>query len=73
MPCLVRAIIKKYRWVFSPDDFMVMAQEIEDAYQTRDRHLGDDFDTRNWLVFRDWLRSVASGVTAFPPIPTAEG
>jgi len=69
MPGLIQDLIKQYREVFTNEMLRQLADEIDDEHRIRGGKLGMDFDTRDWLAFRDWLRETAdAGVTlSFQP------
>lgn len=60
MPGLVQDLVRKHREVFSPETLIQLADEIDSEYRLRKGDLGADFDTRDWLAFRTWLRETAS-------------
>lgn len=54
MPGLVQDLMKRHRDVLSAEDCDQLGREVEE-YHGRFGNIGADFDTRDWLVFRDWL------------------
>lgn len=56
MPSLVQDLMKRHRDVLSAADCDQLGREIEQYHGTFGK-IGADFDTRDWLLFRDWLFS----------------
>jgi hypothetical protein len=54
MPGLVQGLIRSHIAVLKAHDCDQLGREINEYYQERGE-IGMDFDTRDWLAFRDWL------------------
>ena len=55
MPSLVQDLIKAHKDVLTKDDFKQLADEIIEYHGKSNGKMGADFDTRDWLLFREWL------------------
>ena len=70
LPGMAQDLIRMYREVFTNEMLRQLADEIDEEHRVRGGKLGMDFDTRDWLAFRDWLRATAdAGVTPLSPVP----
>jgi hypothetical protein len=56
MPSLIQDIITKHSEVLTSAHRKLLARDITDHYKMFG-NIGADFDTRDWLAFRDWLLS----------------
>lgn len=66
MPSLVQEICKSYANFLSEPFLTKLATEIAEEYSIRG-NLGADFDTRDWLNFKDWLLREAAARTLKTP------
>ena len=74
MPGLVQDLIRQHCEVFSNEMLRQLSDEIDSEHRLRGGKLGMEFDTRDWLIFRDWLRETAdAGVTPSSPSPQPKG
>lgn len=55
MPSVVQSLIKQNKHVLKPGMCSQLIREIQEHYRLVG-NLGDTFDTRDWLVFADWLK-----------------
>lgn len=69
MPSLVQDLMKRHRDVLSEQDCDQLGREIEQYHGTFGK-IGADFDTRDWLVFRDWLFARRDELRAAEPTGT---
>lgn len=66
MPGLIQGLIREHRSVFDDEMLLQMAEEIEAEHKIRGGRLGMDFDTRDWMNFRDWLRESVKPTSPSP-------
>jgi hypothetical protein len=75
MPGLIQDLMKRHRDVLSAQDCDQLGREI-DEYHGRFGKIGADFDTRDWILFRDWLFARRDELTLAEaigtPVPTGD-
>lgn len=60
MPGLIQDLVKSHKHVLSVDDLKQLANEIITEYAWNNGKLGSDFDTKDWIAFKDWLLEEAA-------------